>query len=309
MVWPSPLNQHSRKRRSYYSGSERKSKQRYHSKSHHLFSTLSPLNAREARSSSNTPPHHSQREDSRNSSLYSTPNSSHSKSSLAKSLQTLSNHQQSNYHRNSPDDPFSIQTSNHATLPLEPNVSLTRHVSSFSPLLAKGLLPALTAAAISPKLTYFGQSPIKVGKSTDQNSQLIQSQSPTTFKSSIELNPLQLSNQNSGEKVPTEMNNPLPKNWRMVYDNLGNPYFYHIYTRKSQWDRPTMEDEEENPIETVEMMMSTPSPSSEDEKVQVMYHSSYTLKGNSGGFWKFLPFYYSCMELLNLRSVAILKNL
>ena len=54
---------------------------------------------------------------------------------------------------------------------------------------------------------------------------------------------------------------PLPKNWKVAFDTTGNAYYYHVLTRKSQWERPTaIEEIEDNPIEMVEMDMVTPSP-------------------------------------------------
>lgn len=59
----------------------------------------------------------------------------------------------------------------------------------------------------------------------------------------------------------TDEGGQLPKNWKMAYDASGNAYYYHVLTRKSQWERPTaMEEIEDDPIEMVEMDMVTPSP-------------------------------------------------
>ena len=61
--------------------------------------------------------------------------------------------------------------------------------------------------------------------------------------------------------LDVDENGALPNNWKMTFDASGNSYYYHVLTRKSQWERPTaVHESEENPIETVEMTMVTPSP-------------------------------------------------
>lgn len=65
----------------------------------------------------------------------------------------------------------------------------------------------------------------------------------------------------SQKSLDVDEGGQLPKNWKMAFDASSNPYYYHVLTRKSQWERPTaMEEIEDNPIEMVEMDMVTPSP-------------------------------------------------
>jgi hypothetical protein len=63
-----------------------------------------------------------------------------------------------------------------------------------------------------------------------------------------------------GKSLDADEKGPLPNNWKVAFDGSGNSYYYHVLTRKSQWERPTANDSEENPIEMVEMTMATPSP-------------------------------------------------
>ena len=65
----------------------------------------------------------------------------------------------------------------------------------------------------------------------------------------------------------------LPENWKVAYDASGNAYYYHVLTRKSQWERPTaMEEMEDNPIEMVEMDMVTPSPITPNNVSHFLHH-------------------------------------
>lgn len=65
----------------------------------------------------------------------------------------------------------------------------------------------------------------------------------------------------SHKSLDVDDRGPLPKNWKVAFDTTGNAYYYHVLTRKSQWERPTaIEEMEDNPIEMVEMDMVTPSP-------------------------------------------------
>lgn len=56
----------------------------------------------------------------------------------------------------------------------------------------------------------------------------------------------------------------LPKNWQTAQDATGKVYYYHSITRKTQWDRPTEQDEG-----TITMELETPS-SGEEEEVGVV---------------------------------------
>ena len=53
-----------------------------------------------------------------------------------------------------------------------------------------------------------------------------------------------------GDAAPT-----LPVNWKMARDAKGKPYYYHVITRKTQWEVPVSSDEG-----TIGMDLSTPEP-------------------------------------------------
>ena len=52
----------------------------------------------------------------------------------------------------------------------------------------------------------------------------------------------------------------LPHNWKMAKDPKGKPYYYHVITRKTQWDVPVSTDEG-----TIIMDLGTPEPEQSTE--------------------------------------------
>ena len=62
---------------------------------------------------------------------------------------------------------------------------------------------------------------------------------------------------------PSESN--LPRNWRTARDPQGKMYYYHVITRKSQWEPPTDQDVEG----TITMDLATPEHEPPSDEVGV----------------------------------------
>lgn len=50
----------------------------------------------------------------------------------------------------------------------------------------------------------------------------------------------------------------LPPHWKFAKDPSGKVYYYHSITRKTQWDKPTSQDEGD-----ITMDLATPTPTPE----------------------------------------------
>ena len=52
----------------------------------------------------------------------------------------------------------------------------------------------------------------------------------------------------------------LPPHWKVAKDPTGKPYYYHAITRKTQWEKPTSQDEG---VITMDLATPTPEPTPE----------------------------------------------
>lgn len=109
---------------------------------------------------------------------------------------------------------------------------------------------------------------VPVHTHTHSQQLLIRPQQQASTPAPLALAPLPL----TSLPPPPPMDLNLPRNWKTARDPQGKVYYYHVITRKSQWERPTDQDIEG----TITMELATPEheqPSDEVCLCVLVYYS------------------------------------